>query len=63
MKAISTLLTLIALVFSYSANASNLDKEQNWVDAVEDNLMDGETLMLDDGDRVDDQQRRKLRNQ
>ena len=49
MKSISTLITLIALSCSLSVNASDLAKEQRWADAIEDTLMDGETLILNDG--------------
>ena len=49
MKIISTLLTTAVLIFTCNIQASDLAKEQRWADAIEDTLMDGETLMLDDG--------------
>lgn len=49
MKLISSTLTLFALIFSFSVNASDLAKEQRWADSIEDTIMDGETLMLNDG--------------
>ena len=49
MKHLSTLLTLIALTFTYSANASDLAKEQRWANDIEQTLMDGEIIMLNDG--------------
>ena len=49
MKFIPTLLTTATLIFSCNAFASDLAKEQRWADAIEDTIMDGETLMLDDG--------------
>ena len=64
MKFFSTIITLITL--SFSVNASDLAKEQRWADAIEDTLMEGEILMLDDGkneflsiftEAIEDQQR------
>ena len=49
MKFIPTLLTSAALIFSCNAFASDLAKEQRWADAIEDTIMEGETLMLDAG--------------
>lgn len=49
MKFISTIVTLIALSFTFSANASDLAKEKRWADAIEDTLMDGEIIWLNDG--------------
>ena len=49
MKSLSTLLTLIALSFSFGVTASDLAKEQRWADSIEATLMDGETIMLNDG--------------
>ncbi|MDA3868728.1 MAG: DUF3530 family protein [Gammaproteobacteria bacterium] len=49
MKALSTLLTLTALIFTAGAYASDLDKEQRWANSIDATLMDGEIVMLDDG--------------
>ena len=49
MKLISTIITLIALSFTFSVNASDLAKEKRWADAIEDTLMDGEIIWLNDG--------------
>lgn len=49
MKSISTIITLIALTFTLNVNASDLAKEKRWAEAIEENLMDGEIVMLDDG--------------
>ena len=66
MKFISTIIPLIALGITFSVNASDLAKEQRWADAIEDTLMDGETLLLNDGkseflgiftEAIEDQQR------
>ena len=66
MKTFSTLITLIAFSLSFSVNASDLAKEQRWADDIEDTLMDGETIMLNDGkneflgiitEAIEDQQR------
>jgi len=64
MKTFSTIIALITL--SFSVNASDLAKEQRWADAIEDTLMEGEILMLNDGkneflsiftEAIEDQQR------
>lgn len=66
MKTITTFATLAVLMFTASAHASDLAKEQRWADAIEATLMDGEVVMLDDGssefvsiftEAADDQQR------
>lgn len=49
MKLISTITGLIALSITLNANASDLVKEQRWADSIEDTIMEGETLMLNDG--------------
>lgn len=49
MKSISTVLTLFALLFTFSANASDLAKEKRWADAIEDTIMEGDIVMLNDG--------------
>ncbi|MES0327288.1 MAG: alpha/beta fold hydrolase [Gammaproteobacteria bacterium] len=49
MKIISSIITLIALSFTFSVNASDLAKEKRWADSIEATLMDGETIMLNDG--------------
>jgi pimeloyl-ACP methyl ester carboxylesterase len=49
MKSISTITTLIALSFTFSVNASDLAKEKRWADSIEDTLMDGEIIWLNDG--------------
>lgn len=49
MKILSTLLTTAALVFSCNLIASDLGKEQRWSEDIEDTLMDGEMLQLNDG--------------
>ncbi|MCW8923280.1 MAG: alpha/beta hydrolase family protein [Gammaproteobacteria bacterium] len=49
MKFISTTLTLLTFLFACNSHASDLNKEQIWADEIEDTLMDGEIIMLDDG--------------
>ncbi len=49
MKFIPNIITLITILFTYSANASDLVKEQRWADSIEDTIMDGDIVMLNDG--------------
>ena len=49
MKIISSIITLIALSFTFNVNASDLAKEKRWADSIEATLMDGEVIMLNDG--------------
>ena len=49
MKSLLSILTFIALTATFSANASDLAKEKRWSDAIEDTLMDGEVVWLNDG--------------
>ena len=49
MKSLSSILTFIALISTFSVNASDLAKEQRWADAIEDTLMDGDIVWLNDG--------------
>ena len=42
-------LLLSFLIFSFSVNASDLEKEKRWADQVADSLLDGEAVMLNDG--------------
>ena len=42
-------LLLSFLIFSFSVNASDLEKEKRWADQVADSLLDGEPVMLNDG--------------
>ncbi|MFC1588676.1 alpha/beta fold hydrolase [Pseudomonadota bacterium] len=49
MKTISNILTILVFAFSCNAQASDLAKEQRWADAIEDTIMDGETMLLNDG--------------
>lgn len=49
MKTISNILTILTFAFTCNAQASDLAKEHRWSDAIEDTIMDGETLMLNDG--------------
>ena len=66
MKTIPSIITLITLSFTFNVNASDMAKEQRWADDIEATLMDGETIMLNDGkneflgiftEAVEDQQR------
>ena len=49
MKIIPNIITLITLSLSFNVYASDMAKEQRWADSIEATLMDGETIMLNDG--------------
>jgi len=43
------LLFLILIIFSYTSPASDLPKEKRWAEQIEDALLDGEPVTLNDG--------------
>jgi len=46
---IITLVYVLLSLFSFSADASDLDKEKRWADQVVDAILDGEAVWLNDG--------------